>query len=486
MAEEPPLVFVTLQRGACRLLALDADALRLGLEPGMMLADARARLPALRAVPHDPDGEMRLLEHLADLCDRFTPMVAIDPPDALVLDVAGCAHLFGDEASLAREAGDFMRARGLRVRVARAATPEAALALARLGERRYEDEAEAVRHLPLLALRLDPDVALALRRAGFTNIGDLAGLPRAPLAARFGAAMVDALDRLLGHTDSRITPRRLPPTIHAERRFPEPIARVETVMAILADLLAEVCEMLRNRHQGGRAFAVRLYRSDGAMRDLVVETGQPVRDPVVVLRLFDERVATLADPLDPGFGFDLVRLAVPHAEAHDAEQGGLESDPVKASDLSALLDRLGVRAGPGRFRRLAPRETHVPERATRLAPASSPPRPWARPQPGEPPLRPISLLDPPERIDVIAQVPEGPPRQFRWRGAVHHIVRQEGPERIAPEWWRRPDGHAADPGLTRDYYRVEDTAGRRFWVFCHGLYGREAVSPLWYLHGLFA
>jgi protein ImuB len=543
-AGEPPLVFTVKERGAYRLHALDEDALAMGLEPGMALADARARLPDLRAVPHDPDAERLFLERLADLCDRFTPMVAIAPPEGLVLDIEGCVHLFGSEAALARDAVRLMRAQGLRVRCARAATPEAALALARLedinplppggggvaeslasatpatpvvegypprkraiplrqrkalppplaGEDRKSarhstalTETERLHRLPLLALRVDADVRHALRRAGFITIGDLAPLPAAPLAARFGSGLVDALGRLLGRIDSRITPRRLPAPIRVERRFAEPVARVETVMAVLGDLLAQACAALAERHQGGRRFAARLYRSDGATRDLAVETGQPVRDPAVVLRLFEERIEALSDPLDPGFGFDIVRLSVPIAEGRSDPQATLDGDPARDADLAALLDRLSVRAGAQRYRRLVPRDTHIPERATRLARVSEADPPlWDAALPDEPPLRPLTLLDPPERIEVMAQVPDGPPRQFRWRGSVHRIARQEGPERIAPEWWRRRDGYSTNPGFTRDYYRVEDEAGRRYWVFRLGLYERETEQPDWYVHGLFA
>ena len=448
----------------------------------MALADAQARVPGLLAVPHSPEAEQHCLERLADLCDRFTPMVALDPPDGLVLDIAGCTHLFGGEEALAGEAVALMCRQQLRLRSARADTPEAALALARLGR-----EEDSIHGLPLLALRPDSAALLGLRRAGFTCIGDLAGLPPAVLAARFGSGLVDRLDRLLGRTDSRITPRRLPEPIRVERRFAEPVAHVDTVLAVLDELLDTACLTLAERHEGGRRFIARLYRSDGAIRDLAVETAQPVRDPAIVRRLFAERIDALADPLDPGFGFDIVRLAVPVVQLLGMAQDGLDGDRAQARDIAALLDRLGVREGRQRFRRFARRDTHIPERATRLVPLEAPATPdWDAAPAGEPPLRPLTLLDPPERITVMAQVPDGPPRQFRWRGSVHRIVRQEGPERIAPEWWRRPGGHAANPGLSRDYYRIEDEAGHRFWVFRHGLFERETAQPDWYVHGLFA
>ncbi|MBO9670638.1 MAG: DNA polymerase Y family protein [Sphingobium sp.] len=483
---QSPHVFTVKQRGAFRLHALDERALALGLEPGMPLADARARIPGLVDLPHDPEGETALMARLADMAQRFTPMVEIDPPEGLVLDIEGCAHLFGGEEQLAEDAAHFMIRQGMRVFHARADSPEAALALARLGKGRERDEVRAIRHLPLLALRLPSDTLLALRRAGFACIGDLADLPPSPLAARFGRALVDALDRLLGRQDSRIVPRRALPPIFAVRRFPEPVARIETVMLVLGDLLEAVCETLRERHEGGRRFALRLFRSDGAMRDLAVETGAPVREAAVVLRLVNERIEALSDPLDPGFGFDMVRLAVPWSEALVAEQAGLMSGPDDAHELAALLDRLGTRLGAQRFRRLAPQGSHVPERETRLMASEEAAVAWAASLPGEPPLRPLTLFDPPERIEVLAQVPDGPPRQFRWRGSAHRIVAQEGPERIAPEWWRRPGGHEANPGLSRDYYRVEDEGGRRFWLFRHGLYERETNAPHWYVHGLFA
>ena len=111
---------------------------------------------------------------------------------------------------------------------------------------------------------------------------------------------------------------------------------------------------------------------------------------------------------------------------------------------------------------------------------------WSPQEQGEAPLRPLRLLDPPERVEALAEIPDGPPVRFRWRRVLHAVRKAEGPERIAPEWWRvRDDGsHAA--ALTRDYFRIEDEAGRRFWLYREGLFGRETAAPRWYLHGLFA
>ncbi len=500
-----------------RLAAVDGRALALGLAPGLTLADARARVPDLVAIDHDPLADRLWLEWIADHAERWTPMVALDPPDGLTLDITGCASVFGSEAALVADAERRIGTRGLHLRHAVAGSPEAAQALARFQTMPAADERHAILRLPILALRLDEEMELALRRAGLKTIGDLAARPTAPLAARFGEGMVATLDRLLGRADSRITPRRMLPALLFERRFAEPIARTEDALATLGDLAQEAALALEERRGGGRRFVARLYRSDGAVRDLMVETGLPTRDPVMVLRLMRERIEALADPIDPGFGFDLVRLAVPRIEPLAPTQLALEGGHVSEDALAALVDRLSTRLGRGRVRRFREQDTHIPEQRALALPAveMADPLPWAPPTAGEPPLRPLHLFDPPQPIEVIAEVPDGPPRRFRWRRTSHEVTRFEGPERIAGEWWRvdvqrlpdpepslvhiksgrddlpedEPDPAALRPRrplLTRDYFRVEDARGRRFWLFRHGLYGTETTSPAWYIHGLFA
>ena len=465
------------------LAAVDAQALALGIAPGMTLADARAQVPELVAIDHDPVADHLLIERIAEGCDRYTPLVEIDPPDGLTLDITGCAHLFDSEDALADDLIARLATRGLSVRHALARTPEAAQALARFQTMPAADETGAIRRLGVVALRCDEATELALRRAGLKTIGDLVDRPTAPLTARFGAEMTDALARLTGKSDSRISPRRIDPALVVERRLPEPIAQTPRALAILGELVAEVAEDMEQRHLGGRRFAARFFRSDGLAIDLAVETSLPVRDAAIVMRLFDERLDTLADPLDPGFGFDLIRLAVPMLAPLAPTQLLLEGGAVAEGELATLIDRLSTRIGRGRFRRMAPQDTHIPEQAVLALPAVDAPAPahWPDPETGEQPLRPLHMFDPPQQIQVMAQVPDGPPRQFRWRRNVHDVTRFEGPERIASEWWQE-----AGPRPTRDYYRIEDTRGRRFWVFRHGLYGTERRTPGWYVHGLFA
>lgn len=477
---DPTLVFITKHRGAMRIMALSPAALALGLAPGMALADACGQIPDLATAPHDPAADALWLAKIADSCGRYTPTVAIDAPDAVVLDITGCIHLFVDETRLIADIRT--RFTGIHLHIAVASTPEAALALARFAGPSTREE-RALHKLPVAALRLDEAAETALRRAGLTTIGDLVNRPSAPIAARFGAGTTSALDRLLGQADSRIIPRHAIPPLTVERRFAEPVLQAEVALQALEDSVAEAATELEGRGRGGRRFAARFYRSDGAVTDLAVETGRPVRDPGIVTRLFRERIESLTDPLDPGFGFDMIRLSVLNLEQLGPAQLALEGGALGEEELAALIDRLGARLGHHHVRRFGQRDSHIPEQACFTFPAAQPipAMDWSPPIPGEPPVRPLHLFDPPQRIEVIAGVPDGPPRRFRWHRAEHKVVRHEGPERISGEWWR-----AGKTAPTRDYYRVEDSNGRRFWIFRHGFYDSTQSPPAWYLHGQFA
>ena len=474
---EAPFALTAKVRGAVRVVAIDTRALALGITPGLTLADARARLPELAAFDHDAAADEALLGWLADSCDRYSPMAATDPPQGIVIDIAGCEHPFGGEAGLTSDLQRRFHRQGLTARVAAADTPDAALARAAFG-------GSNVHTLPVTALRVDTETHVALRRAGLKTIGHLAARPRGPLAVRFGAAMPVLLARLLGEEDVRITPRRQPPDVQVQHRFAEPVTHSDAVLATLDRLMGEVAVLLSERGTGGRRFEAALFRSDGQVARLGVETGQSTRDPKVLARLFRERIGALSDPLDPGFGYDLIRLAVPVTEPLAPQQLQLEGGAIADDELAALIDRLAARLGRNRVRRFVAGDSHIPEQAVFELPVGEvpPPSVWPIPEPGEPPLRPLTLFDPPHRIEVMAAVPDGPPLWFRWRQSRHDVTRAEGPERIAAEWWKRRSGM----GLTRDYYRVEDGRGQRFWLFRHGLYGVERPQPDWYLHGLFA
>jgi protein ImuB len=488
-ADGPPLVVVEKEKGALRLAAVSREAMRLGLAPGLGLADARARVPDLTVEESDAHADAELLDRLAEDCDRFTPIVVIDAPDGLLLDITGCEHLFGGEAGLRQALGRRFARAGLQVRVTVAGAPDAARALvsfSRVAQTPVGGDEAAARRLPIAALGAPEEARLALVRAGLKTIGDLADRPSLPLAARFGEDLTRRLRRVLAREPAPITPRRRVPACSVEQRFAEPIARAEDIEAVLADLVARAADLLMQRREGGRAFEAGFFRADGVVRRIAVETGRPAREAGSVMRLFRERLETLADPLDPGFGFDLIRLAVPLVEPLAPAQASLDGKVVEQHQVADLVDRLSTRFGRDRVVCFIAEDTHDPDRAARIVPASDAAASgsaagaaWAPPEAGEPPARPAQMFDPPQPVTTLAEIPDGAPVSFTWRRRKHDIVRAEGPERIAPEWWRQPDAQ------TRDYYRVEDEAGRRFWLFRAGLYDRETAKLGWYLHGVF-
>ena len=471
-----PVVFVEKLKNAMRLTALSRTAIALGLTPNLTLADARARVPELIALDRDHAAEARLLARIVAGCVRYTPMAAAEPPDGVILDITGCAHPFSDDEGLKADLIERLSQAGVTAVGALGDTPEQARALARFG-----DQGKDLPGLPVEALEADPAVTLALRRAGLKRIGDLATRPRKMLAARFGDLAI-RLGRLLGEQDRHISPERSLPPVFAVRRFAEPIGRVEDALACLEQLGQEAAQTLLERHEGGRRFVARFFRSDGAIACVEVGTGQPTRDPALLIRLFRERVDALADPIDPGFGFDMIRLDVGQCETLTARQDDHLAPSRHEEDLAELVDRLSVRLGARRVHRFQPENTHIPECAASAC-APSMRVEWDLAPEGEPPMRPLRLFDPPQPVGaVMSEVPDGPPMRFTWRGRSYGITRWEGPERIAPEWWRRRDRG----GKPRDYYRVEDEAGHRFWLFRHGLHEAGKAAPDWYLHGLFA
>ena len=328
---------------------------------------------------------------------------------------------------------------------------------------------------------------LALGRAGFQTLGDLADRPSGMLTARFGAGLADALWRVLGREDIRITPLRPAPEIMAEKHFAAPLGLLESLLAVLERLAQDIMAALERRGAGGRAFEVSVFRSDGAVRRIAIETAQGMRDASGLMHLVRLKLEALSDPLDPGFGFDAVRLVVIRSEPMAERQAALDGGPAsqaEAGDVASLVDRLTARFGRETVQRFVTRDTHDPVRAGGSVPFLSrhTTAPFAHPEPGQPPARPLTLFDPPQWIEALAEVPDGPPLRFRWRRVLHEVARAEGPERIAPEWWRC--GNAAP--ATRDYYRIENAHGHRFWVFREGFYEDQTTRPRWFLHGLFA
>jgi protein ImuB len=492
--DEPGIV-VARQNNMLRISALDDAAAHFGLAVGLPLANARAICPRVAVYDADEAADAGALNAIAEWCDRFTPLVALDPPHGLFLDVTGCAHLFGGEAAMMNLVCGRLAAQGFAVSAAIAGTAVCARTLTRHIHGRIVrggEEANAVRPLPVSALGADSAVATGLRRAGLKTIGEVAERERHEITARFGASFTALLEQALGERDAPISPRQPLPDYIVEKRFPEPVVTEGVISATLSGLAGMLVAAMGRQGKGARRLEARFFRTDGAVRTITVDTGQPVTKADVIDRLFRERLEALSDPLDPGFGFDLIRLSASRTEIVVQQQRDLDANVHDNDELAALIDRIAARLGGKRVVVHLPQDTHIPERAVWAAPAqhhlaAAAQAVWPARAVGEPPLRPLRLFDRPEQINVIAQVPDGPPARFVWRRAAHAVVRAEGPERVAMEWWR------AKSMMTRDYFRVEDEEGLRFWLYRDGLYDREiaqaegrAAQPNWFMHGLFA
>jgi len=495
-SSDTPSIVVAKQNNALQIFALDDAAAQFGLNVGMPLANARAICPRVQVYDADAAADARTLNDIAEWCDRFTPLVALDPPHGLFLDVTGCAHLFGGEAAMMRLVCGILTAQGFAVSAAIAGTAVCARTLTRHVHGRIVragEEADAVRELPVSALGADAEIVTGLRRAGLKTIGDVAERTRDEITARFGACFTTLLEQALGESDAPISPRKPLPDYIVEKRFAEPVATEGVISSTLSALAKMLVAAMGQQGRGARRLEARFFRTDGVVRTISVDTGQAVTRAEMVDRLFHERLEALNDPLDPGFGFDLIRLSASRTELVVQQQRDLDANVHDNDEVTALIDRIAARIGGKRVVVHLPQDTHIPERAVLALPAqyhlaAATHAVWPARAAGEPPLRPLRLFELPEQIKVIAQVPDGPPARFVWRRASHDVVRAEGPERIAMEWWR-----AEGAMLTRDYFRVEDESGLRFWLYRDGLYDREigqtegkSVQPNWFMHGLFA
>src|SRR5215210_1912371 len=358
---DAPLAIVAPVKSALRLSGLNDAAARLGLKAGMALADARAMYPTLAVADADPEADRNMLESIADWCDRYTPLIGLDLPDGLKFDVTGCAHLFGGEAAFCRDLVERLATQGFQARAAIADTFGAAWAVTRYGAAGVvpkDATREMLLPLPIAALRIATEVAASLGQSGLKQIADLVERPRAPLAARFGQELIWRLDQALGRDEESIVPRLPLPSAMVERRFADPIALESDVLGTIEQLARNLERVLERRGEGARLLQVALFRTDGKVHRLEVGTGAPVRDPARIRRLFADRLAVLGDACDPGFGFDMLRLAARVTERCDPAQTGF-GPPEQNTELAHLIDRLGARFGLRRVQRLVAQDTHI-------------------------------------------------------------------------------------------------------------------------------
>jgi len=483
-APPPPFALVETVRGVRRLAAVSLEAARLNLHPGQKATDAFALVPELLTEEAEPEHDAAALAALVDWCVRFSPAVAADPPDGLFLDITGVAHLWDGEAAMLADFQARLAAGGLPFRCAIADTPAAAWALAHYGADGIivppGGQRAALEPLPPAALRLDADAAAQIERLGLRRLSQLFALPRAPFAKRFGKAAMLRLDQALGRTAEALTFRRPPTPWIARLAFAEPISAPEDMARVAHDAAARLCARLEREGKGARRFELFFHRLDGRSPSVAVGLALPGRDAIRVAKLMTPKI----EAIDPGFGVEVVTIIAAEVEPLSGRQGKLEgaAQPGVEDGLSPLIDRLTNRLGEDRVWRAAPVESHVPElSAARAEPLARPSeaRPWDPETP-----RPLRLFRRPEPLEgVIALTPDDPPNQFRWRGRLHRVRRAEGPERIAEEWWKR-EIEDVSVARVRDYYRVEDADGGRFWLFRSGLY-EQGQPAKWWLHGLF-
>jgi protein ImuB len=446
----------------------------------MAVTHARAIVPELDVAEHDSAADAALLERLALLAARrWTPRACISGPDGLFLDLSGTAHLFGGEARMCRRIVAFCARAGFTARIGVAGTLGAAHAFARYASGPVTlcppgGEAAALAPLPLAALRLDEAALATARRVGIETVGELIAMPRGPLGRRFGKAPLARLDQALGRAAEAIAPvvPEEPPA--AVLRLFEPLATAEAIEEALKALLADLLAGLEKAGLAARALALLCERVDGRVERIAIGTSRATRDSKHLHRLLAMKIETI----DPGFGIETLRLVAGRCEPLRAQtiEGVLTGEP-PAPDLGPLVDRLAGRLGARRLYRWSARESDVPERSVARVGPLAPVAEW----PAYP--RPVCLLSPPERVEnVVALLPDQPPRRFTWRGRAYRVARADGPERIYGEWWRR----AGEAEAVRDYFQVETDAGARFWLYRRGDGVDPATGDLsWYLHGVF-
>ena len=459
------------------ITAVSALAQEEGIQPGMTVADARVLYPSLEVFDDQPGRNDQLLHALALWCIRYTPFTAVQAPDSLLLDISGCAHLWGGERPYLKEIVTRLRSKGYDTRGAIADTAGAAWAIARYGRETpligVGEQTRALLSLPPDALRLDAPTLARLQKLGLYRVGDIAGMPRPALRRRFGDGLLLRIDQAFGTAEEFL--EAVQPVEPYQERLPclEPILTATGIQIALERLLKALCERLQREGKGLRTATLKGYRMDGKVIQVSIGTHRASNNEKHLFHLFTEKIPTL----EPGEGIELFTLDAPKVEDATPGQKALWTGACDLDDprLAELADRVTNKLGTIPIHRYLPDEHYWPERSIKAAAVldEQPGAAWPLDRP-----RPIHLLAVPEHIEVAAPIPDYPPMHFRYKGRLHKVKRAEGPERIEQEWW-------IDGALHRDYYYVEDEEGCRYWLFRAGHYTGDH-SEQWYIHGFFA
>ncbi len=524
---EAPFAVVA-DRGNMQVLAsLSVSAQAEGLRRGQPVRDAQAMCPNLITRLANPLAEAQFLTVLRRWAGKFSPWVAEQPPASLVVDLTGCAHLFGGEEPLLEQVQLDCANLGLTVHAGIADTVGAAWALARyagqgpqatrsgdaIDQEAWATRARAVKRrnwerggpapgtelridrpariaapgrahsalapLPVAALRIDDATATGLVRLGLRRIGDLTGMPRAALARRFGRDLVRRLDQAMGSEPEPVSPARPPLHFAVRLSLPDPIGLDEDIVAGIDRLLPQLEKRLVAKGHGARRLRLQLYRSDGTMQSVEIGLARPSASPDRIKPLLIMKLPEI----DAGFGIDCLRIEAHVTEPVHARQhrGHMEAAADASSRLAAntriddLVGRLGARIGLEAITRLHPADSHIPEKTSHRVAAA-----WSEPAtdwPAAPTPRPLTIWRP-----EPVHAPDTPalPVQFRWRQRSLDTAAARGPERIAPEWWLdEPEWRTG----VRDYWQVTTGNGERLWLYyAHG----GTMSSGWFCQGAFA
>ncbi|PQJ09389.1 nucleotidyltransferase [Flavipsychrobacter stenotrophus] len=470
-----PFVFASPERGRMVVSAANIAAEAKGIMAKMVVADCRAILPSLEVLDEIPGQATKLLRAIAEWCIRFTPVAAVDEPDGIMLDVSGCPHLWGGERPYLIDLLQKLRGFGYDVRAAIADTAGAAWAVCHFGKVKPIIEPccqlEALLPLPPASLRLEVETLQKLEKLGLHQVSSFINMPRRALRRRFGDTLLLRLDQALGQEPEIIHPIQPIEPYHERLPCMEPIRTGTGIEIALQQLLETMCQRLVDEGKGLRKSIFKGFRIDGNIQQIVIGTVRPSRNVAHLFKLFENKIPGIT----PALGFELFILEAPVVEDIAIAQETLwhtsEHDDVA---ISELLDRIGGKVGMHTIHRYLPDEHYWPERSYKVTTAlqEKPATDWRTDLP-----RPLYILPQPEIIEVTVPIPDYPPMLFIYKGALHTIIKADGPERIEQEWW-------ITGGLQRDYYCVEDEKGGRYWLFRSGHY--SSGEPEWYIHGFFA
>lgn len=475
-----PFAVTDTLKSAERLVCINDPARAAGVKPGQSLTDARAICPDLLTEPRDILQQDRLLSSLHRWADRYSPRISLIAPDGLVLDITGCAHLFGGEEPLARAMLESLADLKVTARIGIANTQAAARGFARFGRQLISrsdpfKEAQQVGQLPLGALGLDAKIEEELARLGVKTIADLSQFKSSELARRFSVRLPLALDAIRGHRPDPVVPSAAPLAFAAQMTLPEPIAHKEAIQDILRRLSERVCSRLQDKQYAARGFHLTVRCVEAGNQSLRIGFSSPDRSPKAILRQFERPLDTLSLP----FGADWFRLQALDTQIFKPQQIILGDKSARDQQaLDQTLTTLGNRLGFDRINHPISAPFHSPEREHGAKPVVDARKSTPKPISGIEHLHPRpALCFRPERLHVIR--PGRPPKDFQWRKDRFFIVKAEGPERIAPVWWDNPPSWLE--AQLRDYWRVSTQGGRQLWL----LTCPQAPDQGWFCAGEF-